>query len=59
MAEFFHMGGYAGYVWSSYAIAIIVLLINFVGPLREHKKLRADIKQQLESIAKVKNETTS
>jgi len=28
--EFFAMGGYAAYVWPSYAIAVIVLVINIV-----------------------------
>jgi heme exporter protein D len=41
--EFFHMGGYAFYVWSSYGIALVVLLVNAILPLRQRKKLLADI----------------
>lgn len=26
MAEFFHMGGYAPYIWSSYGLALIILV---------------------------------
>ena len=37
--EFFHMGGYAFYVWSSYGIALIVLLLNVILPLRQRRKL--------------------
>ncbi len=37
--EFFHMGGYAAYVWSSYAIALVVLLANVVAPIRQRRKL--------------------
>jgi heme exporter protein D len=37
--EFFHMGGYAFYVWTSYGIALFVLLLNVVTPLRQHSKL--------------------
>ena len=37
--EFFHMGGYAFYVWTSYGIALLVLLANVIGPLRQHRKL--------------------
>ena len=37
--EFFHMGGYAFYVWTSYGIALFVLLFNVVTPLRQHSKL--------------------
>ena len=43
MNEFFHMGGYAFYVWSSYAITLVVLLINVLVPLRNRRKLLADI----------------
>ena len=41
--EFFHMGGYAFYVWTSYGLALIVLLLNVIGPLRQRKKLLHDI----------------
>lgn len=32
MSEFFYMGGYAAYVWPSYLIAFIVLVLNLVIP---------------------------
>ena len=41
--EFFHMGGYAFYVWTSYGIALIVLLVNVFLPLRQHRKLLGGI----------------
>jgi heme exporter protein D len=41
--EFFHMGGYAFYVWTSYGIALVVLLVNVIMPARQRKKLLADI----------------
>jgi len=41
--EFFNMGGYAFYVWTSYGIALAVLLINVILPLRQRKKLLGDI----------------
>ena len=41
MSEFFHMGGYAFYVWTSYGLALLVLLANFLIPLNyEHTLLR-------------------
>ena len=43
LTEFFHMGGYGYYVWSSYGIALIVLLANVITPLRQRKKLLANI----------------
>jgi heme exporter protein D len=38
--EFFHMGGYAFYVWTSYGIALLVLLVNVITPLRQRRKVR-------------------
>ncbi|MGC2855080.1 heme exporter protein CcmD [Novispirillum sp. DQ9] len=34
MANYFDMGGYAGYVWPSYAVAAIVLVALFVATWR-------------------------
>jgi heme exporter protein D len=41
--EFFHMGGYGFYVWTSYGIALIILLANIIAPLRQRRKLLNDI----------------
>ncbi len=38
LAEFFHMGGYAFYVWGSYGIAFIVLLLNLFLPQYQHRQ---------------------
>ncbi len=43
LTEFLHMGGYAFYVWTSYGIALVILLVNIVAPLRQRKKLLSDI----------------
>ena len=43
MKEFFAMGGYAFYVWTSYGIALVVLVINLVSPVIQRRKLLADI----------------
>ena len=39
LEEFFNIGGYAFYVWSSYGIALLVLLVNIIAPLRQRNKL--------------------
>lgn len=39
MAEFFHMGGYALYVWSSLGIACVVLLLNVLLPMQRHREV--------------------
>jgi len=41
--EFLNMGGYASYVWTSYGIALVVLLANVIEPLRHRRKLLTDI----------------
>ena len=41
--EFFHMGGYAFHVWTSYGIALLSLLANVVTPLRQRRKLLTGI----------------
>jgi len=37
MSEFLNMGGYAFYVWTSYAFAMVILLVNIINPRRKHK----------------------
>jgi heme exporter protein D len=36
------MGGYAFYVWTSYGLALVVLIANLVAPMRHRSKLLAD-----------------
>ena len=45
--EFFHMGGYGFYVWTSYGIALVVLVLNIVLPLRQRRKVLADIARKI------------
>ena len=37
VSEFLNMGGYALYVWSSYGIALVVLLVIFFKPMLDRK----------------------
>jgi len=39
LQEFLAMGGYAAYVWSSYALAAVVLAWNVVQALRREKQV--------------------
>ena len=42
VADVFRMGGYAFFVWWSYAIVAVVLALNFIAPtLRHHRVYRA------------------
>lgn len=40
MSEFFHMGGYAVYVWSSYILAFVVLVFNLVAPVYRARRIK-------------------
>ncbi len=42
LQEFFAMGGYAFYVWTSYGLTFVVLLANIIIPVMQRKQfLRA------------------
>ena len=49
VSEFFHMGGYAVFVWSSYGIALLVLVANWVLPYQQHKQNRRKLQRQFRS----------
>ncbi|SCX91937.1 heme exporter protein CcmD [Thiohalorhabdus denitrificans] len=41
LQEFFYMGGYGVFVWPSYGLALVILLVNLVVPhWRERRTLR-------------------
>ena len=59
-SEFFDMGGYAFYVWTSYALTLIVIVANIVAPMLQRRKVIARIKrtlrrEQLEQATKVQS----
>lgn len=37
MVEFFQMGGYAVFVWPSYALVAVVLWLNWYLPRKQHE----------------------
>ena len=49
-SEFIHMGGYAAFVWPSYALALVVLVANVVIPIVRRQQVIREIarKQRLE-----------
>ena len=38
LSEFFDMGGYAVFVWSSYALTLVVLSLNVWLPWLQHRR---------------------
>jgi heme exporter protein D len=47
MADFFAMGGYAGYVWPAYTITAVVLIAAIVVSVQAHSSARRSV-QRLE-----------
>ncbi len=47
MAEFFQMGGYAMFVWPSYAVAALVLWLNWYLPRKQHEKELRQLQRRL------------
>ncbi|AAU90412.1 MULTISPECIES: heme exporter protein CcmD [Methylococcus] len=45
--EFFHMGGYAVYVWTSYGLCFAVLVFNLITPLRRKNEMLKSLRRQL------------
>ena len=46
MAEFFQMGGYAAFVWPSYALTMLVLWLNWYLPRKQHEKQLRQLKRR-------------
>jgi heme exporter protein D len=48
LEEFLNMGGYAFYVWTSYGLTLVVLLVNIIVPIVQRKQLlrSLSLKQQ-------------
>ncbi len=44
VSEFFHMGGYAVYVWSSYGFALVLLGWTFISPIYTKKSIIKELK---------------
>ena len=46
-SEFFNMGGYAFFVWTSYALTLIVVVANIISPIMQRKKVISRIKRAI------------
>lgn len=47
MTEFFEMGGYARYVWPSYAIAFAAVIANIIWARRAHRRAVEESRRRL------------
>ncbi|MBE9560991.1 MAG: heme exporter protein CcmD [Proteobacteria bacterium] len=46
-SEFFDMGGYAFFVWTSYGLTLLVIVANIVSPVMQRKKVISRIKRAI------------
>jgi heme exporter protein D len=46
LQEFFAMGGYAFYVWTSYGLTLIVMLANIIIPMLQRKQFFCALAQK-------------
>jgi heme exporter protein D len=46
-SEFFDMGGYAFFVWSSYGLTFFVIVLNIVMPIIHRKKVISRVKRAI------------
>jgi heme exporter protein D len=46
-SEFFNMGGYAFYVWTSYGLTFVVLVLNIVLPLLQRKQILSRVRRAI------------
>jgi heme exporter protein D len=52
MADFFSMGGYAPYVWTSYAVFGLVLLADALAPLLQRRRALRELQGRLKRQAR-------
>ena len=50
MTEMLAMGGYGAYVWSSFALTLIVVVICIVQVKSRHQQVLSDIKTRLRAM---------
>ncbi len=55
MDNFFSMGGYAGFVWSSYAVFFVVLAIDTIAPMLQRRRALKDLQSRVRRQAAKKS----
>jgi len=52
LGAFFHMGGYAFYVWTAYGLALAVLLLNLIFATRRKNQVLRNVTRLLRQETK-------
>jgi heme exporter protein D len=53
LSDFFAMGGYASYVWSSFGITFLAMLILLITSLRRSDALLNEVKAKIDRQARI------
>ena len=56
VAEFLHMGGYAFFVWWSYAVVLVVLVLNLVAPALKLRRVRRALSHHVRASEAARHE---
>ena len=51
--DFFHMGGYAFYVWLSYGFCVVTLATIIISSVRRRKQIREEIVKSLDRQTRI------
>ncbi len=57
--DFFNMGGYAFYVWTSWGLTAVILLWQFIQPKRKNAKIKSEILRQINRQKKITEQKTN
>lgn len=59
LSDFFNMGGHALYVWSSFAISLLLMLLNIILPWWRLKSTRKQLQRQIQRDIRQQNKSSS
>lgn len=59
LSEFFNMGGHALYVWSSFAISLLLMAFNILLPWWRLKSTKAQLQRQFRRDSKSQEASSS
>ena len=58
-SDFIAMGGYAGYVWGSFGVTALILIVEPILALRRQRQTISRLKRQLRAEARTPSENLS
>lgn len=53
IAEFFHMGGFGLYIWSSFSVTLVLMIAEIITVKRQHRTITQRLSRMLRMSTKV------